>query len=112
MGVLLSTKKVFKTDQITTAGIGGGSTPQLTLGADLSNQLNLTSGTTSSNSFTWNAPSGDTYTSLTTISQLTGTGATLTGTASGLGPFTVDSLEDGDAVEVTITFTPDGGGVV
>lgn len=70
------------------------------------------SGTTSSDAITFQAPTGGSGASTPSaaLAHVVGAGATLSG--SGLGPYTVNSLEDGDAVTVTCTHTDDGDGQV
>ena len=62
------------------------------------------SGTTSK-VLTFAAPTGGsgTYTAAAALTQATGSGASLSGTAP--GNLTVSSLEDGDVVRVTVTYT-------
>ena len=87
---------------------GGPVTPYTPLvpGADPANQ-NLATGTTST-TVTFNAPSGGSggYGYSATLDQIRGTGASLSG--SGLGPYTVSSLEDGDELQVILTVTDTG----
>jgi len=89
--------------------IGDTNVVDLIAGTSLSGQ-SLAAGTTSSNSFTFNAPTGDTYVTSVAVSHLVGSGATVSG--SGLGAYTVNSLEDGDIVLVTATHTGTDGDIV
>ncbi len=76
----------------------------LVAGADVGNEA-LPIGSTTSSSFTFNAPTGGSgsYNYAVTLSQLIGTGASLSGT--GLGPYQVTGLNDGDVAKVTLTST-------
>lgn len=76
----------------------------LVVGADVGNEA-LPIGSTTSSSFTFNAPTGGSgsYSYAVALSQLIGTGASLSGT--GLGPYQVTGLNDGDVAKVTLTST-------
>jgi len=76
----------------------------LVAGANAGNEA-LPIGSTTSSSFTFNAPTGGSgsYSYAAVLSQLIGTGAALTGT--GLGAYQVTGLNDGDVVKVTLTST-------
>ena len=88
---------------------GGGTTPYTPLSpsADPVAQ-SLSSGTTSSAGVTFSAPTGGSgsYSYSAALVQHVGTGAALSG--SGLGPYTVSSLEDGDLVSIVLTSTDAG----
>ena len=94
-------------------GGGGGGNPDLVSGgAPTNGGQALASGTTSSSAITFNAPTGGSGASTPSaaVAHINGSGATLSG--SGLGPYTVNNLEDGDLVTVTCTHTDDGDGQV
>lgn len=69
----------------------------------------LDAGTTST-VVTFNAPSGDTWTAVPSMVQVTGVGATFSGT--GLGPYTISNLENGDVVQLHLQFNGTNGDVV
>ena len=77
-------------------------------GLDPANK-SLDAGATST-AVTFNAPSGDTWTAVPSMVQVTGVGATFSGT--GLGPYTVSNLDNGDVVQLHIQFNGTGGDVV
>lgn len=91
---------------------GGGVTDFESGGAPTNGNQDKASGTTSSDAITFQAPTGGTGSSTPSValSHITGAGASLSG--SGLGPYTVSSLEDNDFVRVTCTHTDDGDGQV
>jgi hypothetical protein len=73
-------------------------------GASAGNET-LPIGSTTNTPFTFNAPTGGSgsYSYSVALAQVTGSGASLTG--SGLGPYTVSGLADGSIVRVTLTVT-------
>jgi hypothetical protein len=92
---------------------GGGGNPDLVSGGAPTNGTQAKpSGTTSSDAITFQAPTGGSGSSTPSVAlaHVVGSGASLSG--SGLGPYTVNSLEDGDVVTVTCTHTDDGDGQV
>ncbi len=87
----------------------GGTTPYTPLAASADPAAqSLATGSTSSAGVTFSAPTGGSgsYTYSAALVQHVGTGATLSG--SGVGPYTVSSLEDGDLVSVVLTSTDAG----
>jgi hypothetical protein len=94
-------------------GAGGGGNPDLVSGGAPTNGSQAkASGTTSSDAITFQAPTGGSGSSTPSaaLAHVVGSGASLSG--SGLGPYTVNSLEDADVVTVTCTHTDDGDGQV
>jgi len=91
----------------TPMGGGGAAYTPLAPGADPAGQ-SLASGVTSSSSITFSAPTGGSgsYSYGAVLAHEVGSGAILSG--SGLGPYTVSSLADGDVVRVTLTATDTG----
>lgn len=91
---------------------GGGNPDLVSGGAATNGNQALAAGTTSSSAITFQAPTGGSGSSTPSVAldQTNGTGATLSG--SGLGPYTVSTLEDGDICRVTCTHTDDGDGQV
>ena len=95
------------------SGAGGGGNPDLVSGGAPTNGSQAkAAGTTSSDAITFQAPTGGSgaSTPAVALAHVVGSGATLSG--SGLGAYTVNSLEDGDVVKVTCTHTDDGDGQV
>jgi len=87
----------------------GGTTPYTPLAASADPAAqSLATGSTSSAGVTFSAPTGGSgsYTYSAALVQHVGTGATLSG--SGVGPYTVSSLKDGDLVSVVLTSTDAG----
>ena len=93
-------------------GTGGGNPDLVSGGAPTNGSQAKASGTTSSDAITFQAPTGGSGASTPSaaLAHVVGSGASLSG--SGLGPYTVNSLEDGDVVTVTCTHTDDGDGQV
>jgi hypothetical protein len=93
-------------------GTGGGNPDLVSGGAATNGSQAKASGTTSSDAITFQAPTGGSGASTPSaaLAHVVGSGASLSG--SGLGPYTVNSLEDADVVTVTCTHTDDGDGQV
>ena len=95
----------------TNIGGGGGGGADLVPGANPTRQ-DLSPGTTTAN-VTFNAPSGGTGTGVTngvTLNKPPGSPASLGG--SGLGPWTVSNMRDGEAYVLLYTATDNGDGQV
>ena len=96
---------------ITAAGAGGAGNPDVVPGADPARQ-DLATGTTSTTA-TFVAPTGGSGSGFTygaTLSAPTGSGAGLAGT--GLGPYTVSTMADGESYGIIFTATDSGDGQV
>ena len=95
----------------TSGGGGGGGNPDVTPGADPARQ-DLSAGVTSA-TVTFNAAAGGTgaFAYTTSLSKPVGSGATISA-GSGLGPWTVSGMMDGEAFVVILTATDTGDGQV
>jgi hypothetical protein len=90
---------------------GGGGNPDVTPGADPARQDLAVS--TTSTTVTFNAAAGGTgaFAYTTSLNKPAGSGATLSA-GSGLGPWTLSSMANGESYVITLTATDSGDGQV